>query len=104
MKALSEAHYARRNSLIEKLETAASAVEAVVEAYNTVLEEAREFAADVRSDIEEYISKRSEKWQESETGQSYASWLSEWENLELDDLDVPDMPHSAVLEGAQEEP
>jgi ClpP class serine protease len=63
-------------------------VEAAVEHYNTVRGEAEELRDEVVNDAQAAIGDKSENWQESDKGQEAASWVEEWENLELDELSV----------------
>ncbi len=90
----------------QELVNARTPVEAAVEAYNTLLEEAKGFAFDIANQAENDISEKSEKWQEGERGEAANEWKDAWENIELDEieiefpeeLDVPDFGHSAELE------
>ncbi|MFP3443222.1 hypothetical protein R0K18_36360, partial [Pantoea sp. SIMBA_133] len=66
-----------------------------IDAYNEQLEEARGFAEDMVSEIDSYMSDRSERWQDGDTGPAYSDWKSEWENVALDELEhveVPELP------------
>ncbi|GAA5666125.1 hypothetical protein Brsp07_04634 [Brucella sp. NBRC 14130] len=124
MKKLSKQDIARRDAIIRKLADAALRLAAEHEAlsdavekfngrideYNEQLEEARGFAEDMVSEMDNYMSERSERWQDGDTGQAYSDWKSEWENVELDELEhveVPELPstdHGDALEQAPEEP
>lgn len=74
------------------LATAREHIEATVDAYNVVLSEALEFAQDIASAAEEAISEKSESWQNGERGHAAEAWRSEWESMDLSDIevDVPD--------------
>lgn len=73
-------------------------VEEAATAYNSAVARARDFCSEVMSDMDSYEGARSEKWQESDAGQSFQDWKSEWENVDLEDfepefpatIDVPD--------------
>lgn len=124
MKRISKDDSARINECIARLETElgglaekhaimASAIEdynAVIDAYNGVLEEARGIANDIASEIDAYISERSDKWQEGDTGQAYGAWKDAWEGLDLTDLDVveesdlPEPDHVDELNNLPSEP
>lgn len=124
MKKLSRQNIAQRDAIIKKLADAAGALEeeqealtealdafnAKIDAYNEALEEAREFTQDMASEIDSYMSERSERWLDGDAGQAYEEWKSEWENVELEDLEhieTPDFPepdHIETLEQAPEEP
>jgi hypothetical protein len=124
MKKLSKQDIARRDAIIKKLADASSRLAAEhealsaavdkfnerIDAYNEQLEEARGFAEDMVSEIDSYMSDRSERWQDGDTGQAYSDWKSEWENVALDELEhveVPELPstdHGDALDQAPEEP
>ena len=75
-----------------------------IEGYNAVLAEAREWRDDRVSELDDYISGKSEKWQESERGSAFSDWKDRIENLDLEDLDeieeieAPDFDHAETLE------
>jgi hypothetical protein len=52
--------------------------------YNGAVNEADEWRNELTGRMEDYISERSEKWQEGDSGQSYSSWKDAWENLSLE--------------------
>lgn len=95
-------------------------VGAAVESYNEEVTKARDFASEIAGDIESYYDDKSDKWKESERGESYSSWKDEWQGISLDDLeleqpseieieepedlDEPDADHSTELENLPEEP
>ncbi len=60
--------------------------------YNDELEKLRDFRDGIVSEMDDYIADRSEKWQEGERGQNYVSWKDEWEQLDLEpiELSLPD--------------
>jgi len=68
-------------------------VESAVERYNEAVGDANCLLADVRSDIEDYIEGRSEKWQEGERGDRYREWLDL-----TDDLDTIETPEAETDE------
>ncbi len=49
------------------------------------------FRDDIVSQMDEYMSDRSEKWQESAAGQNYEAWKSEWENAQIEPIEI-EMP------------
>jgi hypothetical protein len=71
-----------------KVEEAKAPVDQAVEEYNAVLAEAKAFAEGIAADAQSHYDDKSEKWQEGERGQAYQAWVSEWENVNLDDLEV----------------
>ncbi|AKE44770.1 hypothetical protein AU106_gp139 [Sinorhizobium phage phiM9] len=64
--------------------------------------------------MDQYADSRSEKWQDSDAGTEYAEWKSNFENVDLDDLEVfePDsidfgfteLAHADELEALPVEP
>lgn len=87
-------------------------MEQAVEAYNALLQEARGLAENVSSEAQEEFDNRSEKWQESERGQSFNSWIQEWtcasfndaEVCRPDEIDPPDLSAADELEALPDEP
>lgn len=85
-------------------------IETAVEEYNSAIAEAREFRDEIVQDIEDYMSERSDKWQESDKAEQYRAWQSEWEGIELDEMEfeMPDpleSPNIAddIFEGVNED-
>jgi hypothetical protein len=92
MKKLSKMLLQDRDAICQHLRTQYEALEGAVEALNAAIEEQWEAVADalahynetvsqanewlstVSSEIEGYMSERSEKWQDSERGQAYGEW------------------------------
>jgi uncharacterized protein YukE len=85
-----------------------------IETYNQVLRDAREFAEDIASRLDDKISERSESWQESEKGEAAIAFKESWEtigyeleeiDLELpEDIEMPELGHAEVLQEAPTEP
>lgn len=71
-------------------------VQAAVDEFNTELNAAREFRDEVVQRMDDYASDKSDKWSESESGENFASWKSQWEELELDDLEVEEPDEYAL--------
>jgi len=127
---LTKADEARRDALIEKLEAARGVVadeveafntdradrllvvDAAVVAYNELLEEVRGFVSDLASEHREAYDEMSEKWQEGDKASSVDEWISDFESVELDDieldlpepLDEPTMEHNEALEALRASP
>lgn len=125
MKSLSKADEARRAELIANFELADVAIDKVlveinnlideqlnpaIDRYNELVVEATAFRDDVVAAIDEYIGERSDKWLESDKGQAYASWKSEWESFDTSELETvealqsPDTEHGQNLDGLPPEP
>lgn len=73
---------AAANEAHEKLTTAA-------EAANKVISDAADFRQGRVEEMQAYFDERSEKWQESDAGEAYLAWVSAWEDVDLDEADVP---------------
>lgn len=95
-----------------KVEEAKAPVDQAVEEYNAVLAEAKAFAEGIAADAQSHYDDKSEKWQEGERGQAYQAWIGEWENVNLDDLEVelpaevelPELSAVDELDGIADEP
>lgn len=96
MTKLSKADLKARDSICDKLSIAWDALDAAgnleagrvrddaallaaIESYNGDVYDANAFREDIASQIQEHIDGKSEKWQEGDKGQSFQSWLEEWE-------------------------
>lgn len=81
-----------------------------IEKYNEVVEEATQFRDGIVEEMENYVSERSEKWQEGEAAQTYEEWVSQWRDIDLEMLDIPEEPgepemnHADVLSDLPGEP
>lgn len=90
------------NSAMEELQ---APVNTALEALNGALSDARALRDEIVSDADEYIENRSEKWQESETGQEVRAYKEQWEYAELDDKEIefpeaiqmPDLDPETIL-------
>lgn len=129
MKKLNKTHLKNRDAIYVDLQLAKSNLDDAVIAYNEkaaelyadaedklseyndVLERAREWRDEIVEEIDEYVSDRSDKWQESDAAQEIESWKSEFEGLELDeltmekpeDLEMPNEIDDEVLNNVPEE-
>ena len=73
------------------IQTAWAEVNYALGDYNTAVNEANDFQQEIASEIDNFISDKSEKWQEGERGEAYTAWKEIWEEeLETFDLDQPD--------------
>lgn len=120
MKRLSKAQEKEHQDRIEAVSVASTALQTAVESFNSLLEAEREkvaaaqellneaisdadsFRQEILGEIDDYISDRSEKWQEGDTGQAYSQWKSDWEqSLEAVELEMPEPipdPECSALE------
>ena len=70
------------------LEQAWDKVDSALTAYNEAVGEANSWREGIAGDMQTYFDERSEKWQEGDKGQEYASWKQQFEE-ELQDADLP---------------
>lgn len=94
------------------LTTAWDEVQQSLDAMNELIDDANSWRTDIAQEIADYISERSEKWQEGDKGQAYGQWQTEWEEdierIELekpDDLSLDDIEgdYTQLLESTPEE-
>jgi len=114
MKKLSKGHKSTLESLIGELDKQASIVDdltvqlnTAISEYNDKLAEAREWRDEIVADMETFWENRSEKWQESEAGSNYSNWMSQYQELDLDELqeaDEPALSHHQELANLNEGP
>jgi len=65
-----------------------SNVKEKLDSLNAKIREAGEWAEGLFSDMQSYYDERSDKWQEGDAGQSYDAWKSEYESLDVDEVDI----------------
>jgi uncharacterized coiled-coil DUF342 family protein len=63
-----------------------------IEQYNEAVDEATTFRDMIVEEMENYVSERSEKWQEGEAAQAYEEWASQWRDIDLEPLGIPEEP------------
>lgn len=101
---LSKAEERRREELAEKLEAAGQEVNArfaellklltdaehdvnkAIRDYNKILLEAEAFVEGVAEEMRDSFDDKSERWQDSDKGQSAAAFVEEWEQFEASEL------------------
>lgn len=66
-------------------------VESLMNRYNEQIREVGVFMRSVHDQQENYFDERSTNWQEGDAGQSYESWMDEW-NTDLEELDEVELP------------
>ena len=107
MRSLSENEINRKAAIERKLDAALSGVENAQSAYNAemqalwqkymapafeqlnaALSDAEEFRAGVEERLQEFSDDQSDKWQDSDEGSEFSDWLSEWQNVSFDEVDV----------------
>lgn len=63
-------------------------VREAVDAYNAHVSEANDFRGGIASDIEGYISDKTDKWQEGERGQAFLAWQEAFESDDIEEIDM----------------
>lgn len=119
---LSKQDVERRDEYVKELRAAADVVEDAINVFNASMRDSWETAKqaigkyneiiagvagwrdDLVNQLESDIEEKSERWQDSEKGQSANDWKSEWENLDLEtyDIDMPDEVESETLSHADD--
>jgi hypothetical protein len=56
-------------------------------AYNETVVEVNEFKDGIVNALQEYFDEKSEKWQEGDAGQELEALKSEWEGIEIEEID-----------------
>ena len=130
MKTLLKTQLTERDALCTRLRDTYAALEAAIEtynaavadqwqpvadaldAYNAVVADAQGWREDIAGTIQSEIEEHSDTWQEGDKGQAFAAWQAEWEQADLEtiemeapeplSLDVNDQ--SEVLEALPEDP
>jgi hypothetical protein len=73
------------------------AFEGAVMAYNGAVARAREWVQKTANGMRsEYDDSKTERWQDSQTGQAVSVWLDEWDNLDADLVELPDSVAGAL--------
>lgn len=129
MKKLTKEEAAQRGKLVEDLRAASAKVEDeiaafnakreelakpmndAIAAFNKIAEDAEGFVSDIVSSMDDYASEKSDKWQESDTGQAFEEWKSAWEGIaceafddvSIEEVEMPDTDMIDDLENAPEE-
>jgi uncharacterized protein YukE len=116
MRKFNKEHIADRDEVVQDLKEAKAAIEleyeefklaaeklnGKVRAYNEALAEADTFREEIVSEMDGYMSDKSEKWADGDAGQEYSSWYNEWENLDLTEVEYLEMPDLFDLSHAEE--
>lgn len=106
MKRLTVSRIRERAGHAAGIRRAIAEVNTRIEAYNRVVREAADDVAAALSDLNEqieqtiswrdeivgemnqYLDDRSDRWRESDAGQNYADWIREFEELEIEAIDL----------------
>jgi hypothetical protein len=88
MTKLSKDQQKKKDELFKKLEETKGALETALTSYNEVVGEVTEFRDEVVSEMDDYYSNKSDKWQEGEKGEAYSSWKDQWESFEIEEVEI----------------
>ena len=95
MFSLSKADHGKIKAAAKRLEQPASALLAALAKYNRALSELRELVQRVETDWQAAWDQRSERWQQSDAGQSVSEAITAWhtlaDDLEEIQLDLPNI-------------
>ena len=92
----------RFEALREELANAREELRAAILAYNEKLRETDTFAAEVATRVRDAWDGRSEKWQDSDRGQTAATWVESWEGYASEELEEPEEGDFEELEAMDE--
>lgn len=87
MKKLNKTQVARMATLGTELQETYDAYDTAVTELNEKLQEFKNFRDEVVSEMDEYLSERSEKWHEGDAASQYQDWKSTWEQLDLEEIE-----------------
>lgn len=129
MKRLSKQQISERDALVERLRAAGESLNSTVEraneqirllgeevteelrSYNEIIEEINEWKSSIAQEAREYFDERSDRWQTSEAGDAYNSWIDELDEPleeaktdEPESIEPPDTSAVSDLEGLPESP
>jgi len=96
-------------ALWEPLTLMITNINAEIDTYNEIVQEARGFVEDIASEVESFVDDKSDKWRDGERGEAIQSWLDELRGVELEDVEqveVPEEPtfdHDGTLENIPQE-
>jgi hypothetical protein len=72
----------------ETLSTVAPAARDAIDAYNEVIEAARDFVNRIAEPAREEYGRKSLRWQDSDKGVEADRWISDWEDIGIEDADI----------------
>jgi len=73
------------------LHIASAEIQALQGRFNELVQEAQGFVQSIHDEQETYRDDRSDRWNESDAGQTYEVWMDAWDaSLEEIDLDLPE--------------
>ncbi len=93
-----------RDRIQAELTIREAAFESAREALNEMIVKANEWAEEVATEIDDYMSQRTDKWLDGERGQAYDEWKTAYQNFSLDEIDEPELPGEEAFTDLEEEP
>jgi hypothetical protein len=90
VKQISKAQRAQKEVYLKDLRLAYENLYDAVNEYNVLVGEVNAFAAEVAREMQDYFDERSEAWQASDKADEFASWMSAWDTLEIEEADIPE--------------
>lgn len=103
LRTTSEAYNSQIEKIKEMLSPELDRLNELREGIEQALETIEEESSSLVGDMEEYYEDRSEKWQESETGEQYQEWVEAWSNISSELPDVPEEVSAYDFEDLLEE-
>jgi hypothetical protein len=85
-------------SAITEIDEILGKVNAARAEYQTVLTEAREFVENVAEEMRSEYDEKSENWQEGDKASEVDRWISEWEGVDLTDVEDAELDLDALQE------
>jgi paraquat-inducible protein B len=62
-----------------------------ISSYNAVLEKVSDFVGETTAQMENYAEEQGEKWAESDEGSDFMTWKSDWEVVDLEEIEDIDL-------------
>jgi uncharacterized protein YoxC len=85
---LSSQELKTREELLETLKSLQEDVNSAITEFNSKLEDVQEFVDSVKDRLQNEFDEKSETWQEGDKGSEAQNFISEFENIELIELEV----------------
>jgi uncharacterized coiled-coil DUF342 family protein len=75
-----------------------------IQAYNNALKNARDFCDNILESMKNYFSEQEDDWREGDEGEKYTGWIDEWDepNLEylnlVNEVEIEGLTHAEALQ------
>jgi hypothetical protein len=91
------------DDLLAAIKAAESKLGTAIDEHNAVVGEAEEFVTGIADGFDDDFGEKSERWQEGDAGQAARSFIDEWQNINLSEVDRvrvlrPDEPDFGDIE------